>query len=89
MGKVFEWVLGLTKVGKNINFVREKLMGYKTYIAGAALALPAILKIVQSFTDEGTPYLLRLTSTPEYAMLLNGIGFITGRAAISKLSLGA
>jgi hypothetical protein len=84
MNKLFGWVLGLTKVGKVINGARDFLAGKKTYVAGAALALPAILTIVQSFADQGSSYLLTLTTTPEYQHLIEGIGFITGRAALGK-----
>ncbi len=85
MNKLLAWILGKTKVGTIIDKSRELLAGKKTYIAGAALAVPALITVIQNFSDQGAGYLLGITATPEYQHLLEGIGFITGRAAIGKL----
>lgn len=84
MSKFMAWILSATKVGKAIESVRSALWGKKTYIAGAATAVPALLTIITKFSDQGTPYLLSLPSTEEFVALMAGIGMITGRAAITK-----
>jgi hypothetical protein len=84
MNKLMAWVLGATKVGKVIERIRAFLWGKKTYIAGFATALPALVTIVSKFADQGGAYLLGLPSTEEFSALMLGVGMITGRAAITK-----
>lgn len=84
MTKVLDWVLSKTKIGKVIGKVQDALKGKKAYIAGGALAIPALLTIVQNFSDQGTGYLIGLTTTPEYTLLLEGLAVMGLRAAITK-----
>jgi hypothetical protein len=84
MNKFMAWILGATRVGKVVEKVRAFLWGKKTYIAGLATAIPALLTIVSKFSDQGGAYLLGLPTTEEFAALMLGIGMITGRAAITK-----
>lgn len=86
MAKIVAWILSLTKIGKIVEPVQNFISGYKSYIAGAGLAIPALLSIIQNFADKGTPYLLGVAGTPEWAVLLNGLAIMGLRAAISKAS---
>jgi hypothetical protein len=69
MNKLMAWVLGATKVGKVIERIRAFLWGRKTYIAGLATALPALITIVSKFADQGGAYLLGLPTTEEFAAI--------------------
>lgn len=84
MGKIVTWFLGLTKIGKAVEPVQNFISGYKSYIAGLGLAIPAILTMVQAFGEQGTGYLVNVANTPEWTMLLNGLAIMGIRAAISK-----
>jgi len=85
MNRILGWVLGFTKVGKVITSVKNWLDGKKQYIAGFATALPASFTILQKFSEEGTPYLLRLSSTPEFAAAGLGWGLVFGAAKGEKI----
>lgn len=84
MDKIVSWILGLTKIGKIVGPIQTFISGYKTYIAGSAIAIPALLTIISNFGDQGTSYLLGLTHTPEWLAFMNGLGLMGLRAAISK-----
>ena len=84
--KIIDWIFGKTKVGKMVEKLRVNLGGYKTYLEGAALAIPAILNIIANISDQGTGYLLTITGREEYRLLLEGIGLITLRAGIKKVA---
>lgn len=89
MKSVINWFLNLTKVGKVVSKAQETVSGYKSYLAGLGIAIPALITIVTKFSDQGGAYLLTVTSTPEWALLLNGLGIMGLRAAISKAGNGA
>lgn len=84
MKRLIGWVFGLTKVGKAVESFRGTLAGYKSYIFGAALAVPALLKIIVGFIDGGSPYLLNVSDTEDYRLLMEGLSIMGLRAAISK-----
>lgn len=84
MSKIISWILSLTKIGKAVEPIQNFLSGYKAYLAGLGLVVPAVLTMLQKFSEQGTAYILTVTSTPEWALLLNGLGIMGLRAAISK-----
>lgn len=84
MGKIVAWFLSFTKLGKVVDPIQQFLSGKKAYLAGAGLAVPALVTIIQKFADHGLAYLMTVTSTPEWALLLNGLGIMGLRAAITK-----
>jgi len=86
MAKVLAWVLSFTKLDKVVTPVQKFLDGKKAYLAGAGIAIPALLIILQKFSEQGVSYLMTLASpsNPEWVALMNGIGIMGMRAAISK-----
>lgn len=84
MKKVIVWFLGFTKLGKVINPAQRFLSGKKAYIAGLSIAIPALLTMIQRFSDQGISYLLSIAGTPEFLEFMNGLGIMGLRAAISK-----
>lgn len=84
MNKAISWFLGFTKVGKLVESAQKFLSGKKAYIAGTAMAVPAVATIISNFTDNGVSYLIGVVHTPEWALLLNGLGIMGIRAAITK-----
>lgn len=84
MNRVLTWILGFTKLGKVTEPVRKFISGKKSYLAGAGLAIPALMTILTRFSDQGTGYLVIITSTPEWALLLNGLAVMGLRSAITK-----
>lgn len=84
MGKALNWILSFTKLGKVVEPVQTFLSGKKSYLAGLALAVPGLLKIIQGFSDGGVGYLMTVTHTGEFDMLMQGIGIMGLRAAITK-----
>lgn len=84
MSKVLAWVLSLTKLGKVVAPVQKYLSGKKVYLSSAAVAIPALLSILQGFSDMGVPYLMQLPSQPEYRLLMEAIAAMGIRAAITK-----
>lgn len=84
MNKVIAWVLGFTKLGKVVEPVQRFLSGKKAYLAGAALIVPALVSIATKFSDQGMSYLLGVTHTGEFDMLMQGLGIMGLRAAITK-----
>lgn len=84
MNTAIAWFLGFTKLGKIVDPVRSFISGKGSYLAGAALALPALITILQKFAEQGMPYLLGVVHTPEWAALMGGIAVIRIRGAITK-----
>jgi hypothetical protein len=72
MNKIYAWILGMTKVGKQIKRVQEWLDGKKQIIASLAAAIPATILIIQKFTEQGTTYLVSVASTPEFLAASGG-----------------
>lgn len=88
MKKAIAWILGLTKVGKVVTTAQNKVSGYKSYLAGLALAVPALITIISNFGDQGSAYLIGVTNTPEWQALMAGFGIMGLRAAVSKSEVG-
>lgn len=86
MSKILTWILSFTKIGKVVEPIQKFLVGYKSYLAGLALVIPALLTILQKFSDQGLGYLTTITATEEWIMLVNGLGIMGIRAAIAKAS---
>lgn len=84
MSKFLAWIIGGTKVGKAANSAQGWMKGKKTYLAGAALAIPAIIAILNGFADQGLPYLVSVAKTPEFVQMMEGFSIMTLRAGISK-----
>ena len=84
MGKIVAWFLKLTKVDKVVEPVQSFLSGKKSYLTGLALAIPALITMLQSFSEGGMTYLLTMTHTPEFMVLMNGLAIMGLRAAITK-----
>lgn len=84
MNKLLSWVLSLTKLGKGVDKARGFLSGKKAYLAGAAMVVPALVTIITQFADQGTGYLLGVTGTEEFRLLLEGLSVMGLRAAIAK-----
>lgn len=84
MLKVFAWFKSIKKLSAIIKAVQKFLSGKKAYISGVGLIIPALVDILTKFSDQGISYLVGVTSTSEWALLLNGIGVMGIRAAITK-----
>jgi hypothetical protein len=84
MNKAFAWVIGFTKVGKALVPVQRVLSGKKTNLAGLAIAVPALVTIIQRFADQGIAYLATLPGSTEFIELMNGCALIFVRQAITK-----
>lgn len=84
MGKVVAWFLSFTKLGKVVDPVQQFLSGKKAYLAGAAIAVPALITLITKFSDQGMAYLLTMTHTPEWTLFMNGLAVMGLRAAITK-----
>ncbi len=82
--KLMAWFVGKTKAGKAAGSAQGWLKGKKAYLAGAALALPAIIAMLNGFVDQGLPYLMSITNTPEFAKMMEGFSIMALRAGISK-----
>lgn len=84
MNKLIVWFLSFTKLGKIVDPIQRFLSGKKAYLAGAALAIPALLTMIQKFSDQGMNYLVAITHQPEFDMFMQGIAVMGLRAAITK-----
>lgn len=84
MNKILTWVLGFTKIGKVAEPIQKFLSGKKAYLAGAGLAVPALVTILQNFSEQGLNYAVTLTGSPEWTLLLNGLAVMGLRAAVTK-----
>lgn len=84
MNKIIGWILSLTKIGKAIEPVQKFIGGYKTYIAGLGIAIPALLVMINNFGDQGAAYLTTVSTSPEWLAFMNGLGLMGLRAAVSK-----
>lgn len=84
MSKIIGWVLSFTKLGKVVEPVQQWLSGKKVYLGAAAVGIPALIAIVQGFSDGGIGYLAHVASTPEYKTLVAAWIAAAGRAAVTK-----
>lgn len=84
MNAMIGWILAKTQLGKIVLPIQQFLSGKKAYLSGSALAIPALLTIITKFSDQGMGYLLGVTTTPEWVVLMNGLAIMGVRAAISK-----
>lgn len=84
MGKIITWVLGFTKLGKIVTPVQQFLSGKKVYLAAAAVAVPALVSMLDQFSSQGLGYLTIMTSTPEFKNLMEAIAAMGLRAAVTK-----
>lgn len=67
MKNIIAWILGMTKIGKIAKTVQGKVEGKKQLIASLVAAIGATGTILAKFGEQGTPYLLELGSTIEFA----------------------
>jgi len=84
MKKIIAWVISFTKVGKVVTPVQKAISGKKSYLAGISLIVPALITMIQSFSDRGVAYLMEIPNTAEFVMFMNGLGLMGIRAAITK-----
>lgn len=84
MDKIVTWILGFTRIGKIIEPVQKFLDGYKAYLAGTALMVPALVVILTRFSESGAGYLAGIMSTAEFKSLMEGWAIIALRAGIAK-----
>lgn len=84
LSKIVDWILSLTKLDRIVTPVQAFLDGKKSYLAGAAIIIPALVTILQNFSAHGVGYLTGITATPEYLAFLNGLAVMGIRAAIAK-----
>jgi hypothetical protein len=49
------------------------------------MAIPALITIVVKFIEQGVPYLLAMTGTEEFRMLMEGLAVMGLRAGIAKV----
>lgn len=89
MNKIVTWLLGLTRIGKIVEPVQKFLDGYKAYIAGTAILVPALATILTSFSQQGLSYLTAIVSTPEFKQLMEGWAVIALRAGLAKAQAAA
>lgn len=85
MKKIIALIVSKTKLAEYFDIVRKALSGWKTHMAGLALAVPALVTILGGIADQGMPYVMELTAKPEYLKMMEGIGLMTLRSGISKL----
>lgn len=81
---MLNWILGLTKVGGMVSKLQGFLDGKKTYIAAAGLMVPALVTIIQNFSQQGASYLVHVAATPEFKQLMEAWAGIALRSAIAK-----
>lgn len=81
---MINWILKLTKVGGAVDKVRVFLDNKKTYLVGAATAVPALVGLILDFQQNGVSAFSNITNNRNYELLMVGLAMITGRAAISK-----
>lgn len=84
MNKLVTWILSFTKVGKVVDPVQKFLSGKKANIAGAAIAIPALVTMLTKFADQGTGYLVSIPTTEEFKQFMEGVGIMALRAAVTK-----
>lgn len=85
MNKLIAWIAGMTKVGQAVKKVQDFLDGKKQYLAGAGMAFPALITIIQKFQEGGIQYLLGATHSPEYLALTAGVAIIANAAKGQKI----
>ena len=69
---------------KAIRSIQEFLSGKKTYLAGAALAVPALVEVLLAFADGGIKGIPGILKSETWMQLMAGVMAMTGRAAIAK-----
>ena len=84
MKKIVAWFVSKTKFGKTFGKAQSALDGYKAYLAGAALMIPGLLKLIIDIQERGLPAFTELGENPNYRMMLEGWAIIATRAAIAK-----
>ncbi len=72
MGKLIGLILNFTKIGKTVKTVQTAVDGKKQAIASLGTAIAGTIAIVMNFGAEGTPYLLKIASTPEFLAASGG-----------------
>lgn len=83
--KIVTWILGFTKLGKIFVPVQKFLDGKKVHLAGAALAVPALISILQKIGEQGMDALPHIVNSDHWETLMLGVGMIAGRAAVKKV----
>lgn len=81
---MFKTIKGAITGMKAIRSVQEYLSGKKTYLAGFALAIPALVDVLMTFADGGIKAVPGIVKGESWLQLMAGIMAMTGRAAISK-----
>ena|SRR5258707_5370166 len=84
MKKLILWVLSLTGAGKVVDPVRRFISGKGTYLSACAIGVPALIVILQRFSEYGLPYLATLLTSGEWITLMGAIATIRLRIAITK-----
>lgn len=82
---ILVWIVEKTKVGKFVKATQDWLDGKKQYIAGASMAFPALVTIVQHFQTGGVQYILGATHSPEYLAFTAGLAIIANAAKGEKI----
>ena len=72
MKTIIAFILNFTKVGKTFKTVQTAVDGKKQAIASLGTAIAGTIAIVMNFGAEGTPYLLKIASTPEFLAASGG-----------------
>lgn len=67
MKNMIAWILNMTKIGKTAKAIQVAVDGKKQMLAGLIAGLTATATIITKFGELGTPYLLSIATTPEFA----------------------
>lgn len=84
MSSLVTWALGFTKLGKIVTPIQQFLSGKKVYLSAAAIGVPALVAMIEQFSNQGLGYLAVMTHTPEFKNLMEAIAAMGLRAAITK-----
>jgi len=72
MKKLLAWMIDSTRIGPASKKIQEALEGKKQMLGGLAAAIPATVLILNNYAKSGTPYLLELPTTVEFATASGG-----------------
>lgn len=77
-------VKGALAAMKFVTVLQKWLSGKKTYLSAAAIAVPALVEVINLFADNGLRAIGGISKTEAWAQLFVAIGLMSGRAAIAK-----
>ena len=77
-------VKGAIAAMKFVSGLQKWLSGKKTYLSAAAIAVPAVVEVINMFADNGLRGIGGITKTDAWAQLFAAFALMSSRAAIAK-----